>query len=251
MSENGKIYLYNNSNTSYTFDLGMMFSLRLKLSSEKIEEILEQINKSDPNIGIMWEGGKSVDYLDVTVTIDIPSFKTTVFRKLAAQPYVFPYHSSHPPHIMRNIPYAAALRATRICSHPDDLRKELDKIRITLLLNKYPPTFIDQQMGRFYKDLTEKKSSDALLSKEHGRYRERVLEEQWNNNKKTRRKIDFRDDILCHFSYTPALARFGTNFYQLWTEVFEGTPLDNTHIIYANRLANSLKQLLVKKRPNK
>jgi hypothetical protein len=44
-------------------------------------------------------------------------------------------------------------------------------------------------MGRFYKDLTGKKSSDALLSKE-----------QWNNNNKTRRKIDFRDDILCHFS---------------------------------------------------
>jgi hypothetical protein len=145
---------------------------------------------------------------------------------------VLPYHSSHPPHILRNIPYAAALRATRICSHPDDLRKELHKIRITILLNKYPPTFIDQQMGRFYKDLTVKKSSDALLSKEHGRYRERVLEEQWNNNEKARRKIDFRDDILCHFSYTPALAWFGTNLHQLWIEVFEGTPLDNTHIIY-------------------
>jgi hypothetical protein len=92
----------------------------------------------------MWEGWKSVDYLDVIVTIDIPNFKTTIFRNLAAQPYVLPYDSSHPPYIMRNIPYAAVLRATRIYSYPDDLRKELDKITITLLLNKYPPTFIDQ-----------------------------------------------------------------------------------------------------------
>ncbi len=54
---------------------------------------------------------------------------------------------------MKYILYEAALRATRICSHPDDLREELEKIRIMLLINKYPPTFIDQQMTRFYKDL--------------------------------------------------------------------------------------------------
>jgi hypothetical protein len=223
--------------------------LTTKLSIEKIEKIFEDINKSDPNITISWEGGKSVDYLDVTTTVVIPNFKTTVFRKLAAQPYVLPFHSSHPLHIMRNIPYAAALRATRICSHPEDLRQELDKIRVMLLLNKYPPKFINQHMNRFYKDLTEKQSSDTLLSKEHGKYRERVLDDKWN--KKEKRKIDFKNDILCHFSYTPALACFGKNFHQIWTEIFDGTPLDETQIIYANKLTDSLKNLLVKKRPNK
>ena len=150
---------------------------------------------------------------------------------------------------MRNIPYTAALRATRICSHANDLRDELDRIRVMLLLNKYPPRFIDQQMQRFYDDLTGKKSSDILLGNDHRTYRDKVLDEQWN--KKEKRKIDFRNDILCHFSYTPALARFGTNFHQIWNEVFDGTPLDSTHIIYANRLTDSLKQMLVKKRPNK
>ncbi|CAF4763576.1 unnamed protein product, partial [Rotaria sp. Silwood2] len=174
---------------------------------------------------------------------------TTIYRKLAAQPYVLPFNSSHPSHIMRNIPYAAALRLTRICSQSDDLREELDKLRIMLLLNKYPPKFVDQQITRFYKDLTGEKSSDALLGKEHGKYREITLNEQWN--KKAKRPIDFKNDILCHFSYTLALARFGTNFHQIWNEIFEGTPLDNTHIVYANRLTDSLKQLLVKKRPSK
>jgi len=223
--------------------------LTTKLPVEKIEMFFEELNKSDPNIGITKEGGKSVDYLDVTVTIDIPNFKTIVFRKLAAQPYVLPFHSAHPHHIMRNIPYNAALRATRICSHPEELRQELDKIRVMLLLNKYPPTFIDQQMGRFYKDLTEKISSELLLGREHEKYRERVLDNQWN--KKMKRKIDFKNDILCHFSYTPALARFGNSFHQIWKDVFEGTPLDDTNVIYANRLTKNLKQLLVKKRPDK
>ncbi|CAF3363065.1 unnamed protein product [Rotaria sp. Silwood2] len=223
--------------------------LTTKLPPEKIKNTLEELNRSDRNINIQWEGGKSVDYLDVTVTIDIPNFKTTIYRKLAAQPYVLPFNSSHPSHIMRNIPYAAALRLTRICSQSDDLREELDRLRIMLLLNKYPPKFVDQQITRFYKDLTGEKSSDALLGKEHGKYREITLNEQWN--KKTKRPIDFKTDILCHFSYTPALARFDTNFHQIWNEIFEGTPLDNTHIVYANRLTDSLKQLLVKKRPSK
>jgi hypothetical protein len=72
-----------------------------------------------------------------------------------------------------------------------------------------------------------------------------------NGIKKTKRKIDFKCDILCHFSYTLALARFGNNFHQIWTEIFEGTPLDDTNIIYANRLTKILKQLLVKKDPIK
>jgi hypothetical protein len=60
-----------------------------------------------------------------------------------------------------------------------------------LLLNKYPPTFIDQQMGRFYKDLTENISSERLLGIEHEKYSERILDEQWNkkNEKKNRFQV--------------------------------------------------------------
>ncbi len=50
-----------------------------KLTSDKIEKILDEINKSDPNITINWEGGKSVDYLDVTVTIDNPNFRAKIY----------------------------------------------------------------------------------------------------------------------------------------------------------------------------
>jgi hypothetical protein len=91
------------------------------LTSEQIKKILDDLNKKDPNISITWEGGKTVDYLDVRTAIQIPNFKTTVFRKLAVQPCVLPFHSSYPPHITRNTPFAAALRATRICAHPTDL----------------------------------------------------------------------------------------------------------------------------------
>jgi hypothetical protein len=219
------------------------------LPSEQIKKILDELNKKDPNISITWEGGKTVDYLDVRTAIQIPNFKTTVFRKLAAQPYVLPFHSSHPPHITRNIPFAAALRATRICSHPNDLRTELDTIRITLLLNKYPPKFIDKQLQRFFETLTGQKTPEILLGEDHSKFRERVLDLHWN--KKPQRKIDFEKDILCHFTYSPSLAGFGSHFHQIWQEIFEGTPLDDIPVIYANRLTDSLRHLLVKKRPSR
>ncbi|CAF4556945.1 unnamed protein product [Rotaria sp. Silwood2] len=223
--------------------------LTRKQPLEKMNNIFEELNKSDPNLKIQWEGGKSVDYLDVTIRIEIPNFRTRIYCKLAAQPYVLPYHSVHPKHIMRNIPYGAALRAARICSHPNDLREELDRIKITLMLNKYSATFVDEQMQRFYKDLTRTESIDRLIGENHATYRNEILNEQWN--KKEKRGIDFRNDITCHFSCTPTLARFGTTFHKIWKEIFQETPLDSTRIIYANRLTSNLKQLLVKKRPNK
>jgi hypothetical protein len=219
------------------------------LPAQEIERNLAELNEKDHNIKITWESGRKIDYLDVTVNIEIPNFRTTVFRKLAAQPYVLPFHSSHPQHVTRNIPYAAAHRATRICSHPEDLKIELDKIRIMLLLNKYPPKFIDKQTGRFFRDTTGTQTTDLLLGKDHSKYRESILDPTWN--KKEKRKIDFQKDILLHFSYTPSIANFGSRFHQLWEEIFEGTPLDDIPVMYANRLTDSLRHLLVKKRPTR
>ena len=220
-----------------------------KLPPEKIEKTLTELDKKDPHIRITWTSGQSVNYLDVTATIEIPNFRTTLFRKLAAQPYVLPFNSSHPSHITRNIPYAATLSATRICSHSEDLRIELDKIRIMLLLNKYPPQFINKHMGRFFQDLTGSITPNILLGEKHATFRILVLDLAWN--KKEKRKIEFGKDILLHFSYAPSLAQFGSHFHQIWQEVFEGTPLDDIPVIYANRLTSNLKHLLVKKKPNR
>jgi hypothetical protein len=158
--------------------------LTSRLPPKQLEDILTQLNSKDSNLKITWEGGKKVDYLDVTTTVEIPNFRTTIFRKLAAQPYVLPFHSSHPPHIMKNIPYAAAHRATRICSHPEDLKAELDKIRVIFLLNKYPPKFIDRQMGRFFHDLTEQTTPEILFGEQHSKLRQLVLDPSWNKKEK-------------------------------------------------------------------
>ena len=92
----------------------------------------------------------SVNFLDVTITNENGQLRTSIYHKPTAEPYILPYTSDHPRHIHRNIPYAALLRAARICSHVDDFNSERIRIDMSLLLNNYPPNFITKQFHRFF-----------------------------------------------------------------------------------------------------
>ena len=72
----------------------------------------------------------------------------------------------------------------RICSHPEDLQSEIDKIRVILLLNKYPPSFIDRHVGRFFRDLTGTHTPDTLLGKDHSKFLDLILELGWSKKEK-------------------------------------------------------------------
>ena len=223
--------------------------LTTRKSKEEMSKKLVELGKIDKNIGLTFETGEFVDYLDVRVSVEEPSFRTKVFRKLAAQPYILPFNSAHPPHVTKNIPFSALLRAVRICSHRDNLAEEIEKVRITLLLNKYPPFFIDKHFKRFFDVLTGQRDSKLLLGENHSIFRDKVLDPKWN--KKEKEGINFNKDILLHFTYTPSLACFGSRFHSLWQEIFEETPLSDISVIFAHRLTDNLKNILVHKKPSK
>jgi hypothetical protein len=223
--------------------------LTTKKSKVEMDKELIELGKVDKNIGLTFETGPHVDYLDVRVQVETPNFRTRINRKLAAQPYILPFNSAHPPHVMKNIPFSAILRAVRICSHRDNLEEEIEKDRITLLLNKYPPKFIDQHFQRFFETLTGQRDKKLILSERHSEFRDKVLEVEWN--KKEKPGINFNKDILLHFTYTPKLALFGSRFHQIWQEIFVDTPLRDISVIFAHRLTDNLKSILVHKKPPK
>lgn len=89
-------------------------------TNKTMEEINHQLQKAkdkDINIKIDPKIGTSVHFLDVTITNENGHLRTSIYHKSTAEPYILPYTSDHPRHIHRNIPYAALLRAARICSH--------------------------------------------------------------------------------------------------------------------------------------
>jgi hypothetical protein len=223
--------------------------LTTRKSKVEMDKFLTELGKVDKNIGLTFETGQYVDYLDIRISVEKPNFRTKIFRKLAAQPYILPFNSLHPPHVMKNIPFSALLRAVRVCSHSENLAEQIEKIRVTLLLNKYPPHFIDKHFNRFYETLTGKKDFKLLLSEQHSIFRDKVSDIGWS--KKDKQEINFNKDILLHFTYTPSLVRFRARFHSLWQEIFEETPLSDISVIFAHRLTDNLKNILVHKKPSK
>ena len=102
------------------------------------------------NIQVNLTISTSVNFLDVTITNEDGHLRTSVYHKPTNEPYILPYTSDHPRHIHRNIPYAALLRAARICSHVDDFNSERLRADMSLLLNNYPPSYISKQFHRFF-----------------------------------------------------------------------------------------------------
>ena len=72
---------------------------------------------------------------------------TSVYHKPSYEPYYLPFNSIHPTHIKKSIPFTMLLRAIRYCSTFPVYLDEREKLRMALLLNKYPIKFIDQQFN--------------------------------------------------------------------------------------------------------
>ena len=123
-------------------------------TNESFDQISEQLGRAsmkDTNIKIEHRIAGSVDFLDVTITNENGRLRTSVYHKSAAEPYILPFTSDHPQHIHRNIPYAALLRAARLCSHVGDFDVECVRLDMSLLSNDYPPSFISKQRDRFFR----------------------------------------------------------------------------------------------------
>jgi hypothetical protein len=120
------------------------------LSFDEIKAKLDAADQKDRNIRIKYQIQFCVHFLDIVIQNDNGHLTTSVFHKPTAEPYILPYTSDHPRHVHRNIPYAALLRAARICSNVHDFNIERIRIGMSLLLNDYPPAFITKHVSRFF-----------------------------------------------------------------------------------------------------
>ena len=116
----------------------------------EIQQELKKMMNKDINIKINYEISTSVNFLDITITNEKGQLKTSIYHKPTTEPYILPFTSDHPRHIHRNIPYAALMRAARLCSNVADFNSEQIRIDMSLLLNNYPPKFIKRQFSRFF-----------------------------------------------------------------------------------------------------
>lgn len=111
-----------------------------------IRHLLKQVdrwNSFDENIKLSTHIGPSNNFLDLFIENQNGILFTTVYLKPSYEPYYLPFNSIHPLYMKKNIPYTMLLRAIRYCSTFQSYIDEKEKLRMALLLNKYPNKVID------------------------------------------------------------------------------------------------------------
>ena len=241
--------------------------LTTNLSREEIDARMREADSKDPNIRISYTIASAVDFLDVTISNEEGQLTTSIFHKPAAEPYVLPYTSDHPRHVHRNIPYAALLRAARLCSNVHDFDLERVRIDMTLLLNEYPPAFISEHFNRFFELNHALPVLTKLDASVYHELHQKLLHQPTRREKELQEmttEIDQIPDTLMRckpwnpnilyarykFESGPRLA-FPKAFRQWWHDYFVQTESNAAHVkvkfaINSNR---TLEQFLVHKKP--
>ncbi|CAF4049813.1 unnamed protein product [Rotaria sordida] len=206
------------------------------------DEILQQLNetmKTDHNIKITITIKQSLEYLDATIENNNGNLKTTIYHKSAWEPYILPYESDHPRHIHANIIYTMLVRAARLCSTVEDFDMERLSTEMILLLNGYPPKFLQQHMKNFFIQhdamsvWTELNSEayqqlhNALLYKPTRR--ELKSKVQTNGHLiQNRNNYEHKDQIYLHYTFENGpLVDFKKEYRQIWEKnyVYPGSLL--------------------------
>ena len=153
------------------------------LSFDQIKAKMDTADQKDRNIRIKHQIQSCVEFLDVVIQNDNGQLTTSVFHKPTAEPYILPYTSDHPRHVHRNIPYAALLRAARICSNVHDFTIERIRIDMSLLLNDYPPAFINKHFSRFFDQYNAQSVLKQLNEQDYSKLHQKLLHQPTRREK--------------------------------------------------------------------
>ena len=232
-------------------------------SLDQINAELDKIAKQDENIRITRSMGTTLEFLDVLVTNEHGQFKTSVFHKPAAEPYILPYSSEHPRHMHCNTIKGALFRAARLCSNVQDFDEERLRIELTLLLNGYPLKFVTYHLKKFSQQHNFMLVSEPLdevvyqlfhrkllaLPSRRQRLKNEALKEQENKSKNSNNST-----ITVHYTFESGpMLQFKRELRRLWNEyyLYPGSLMNNVRLQIGTRSNKSLCQLFVKKKPPK
>ncbi|CAF3306566.1 unnamed protein product, partial [Rotaria socialis] len=135
LSKYNKKGLLKSTTLFCTFDIRNLYTMLPQ--EETLDFLMTFLNAHDYKIG------NSLPFLDVQLTNNNGILSTCVYHKLAAEPCVTPFTSDHPRHVFSNIIKTFIERATRYSSTVEAFNYERRSIKLMLLYNEYPSTFIE------------------------------------------------------------------------------------------------------------
>ncbi|CAF4950582.1 unnamed protein product [Rotaria sp. Silwood1] len=160
------------------------------------QQIIKQINTSE-NIG------STADFLDLHMENQDGQVFTTVYQQQSYEPYYLPFNSIHPLHMKKNIIFTMFLRTIRYCSTFQVYLNEREKLRMALLLNKYPNRIIDEQFNHV---LSKCNIDQPLDFNNYNLIREKIIETPI----KEKIPVDYGKIMFVHFTYCSISPILGT-----------------------------------------
>jgi hypothetical protein len=165
---------------------------------------------------------------------------SSVFHKLSHEPNHLSFTSVHPLHLKRNILYTLIIQATKYCSSFDMYVNEREKICMSLLLNKYPNKFIDEQFNRV---LFKFNNNEPLHRDNYYTLHKNML---FNLVEKKKKPIDYYNNMFIHFTYCSNMKAFPEKFRTLWQKYFHQSPINEINPVLSTRNLDNLQKQLVK-----
>ena len=132
---------------------------------DKAQDFVDHLNKQHPTIKFTAEISlTSVNFLDTTVFKESDgSLSTKLYRKPTDTFQYLHYHSHHPSHQKKSIPYSQFVRVRRICTHKSDFFNNTDLMIKHMVARQYPMTLLLEAQKR----AASLSRNDLLTPKNH------------------------------------------------------------------------------------
>ncbi|CAF3636257.1 unnamed protein product [Rotaria socialis] len=212
-----------------------------------IRHLLKEVdrwNQFDPNIQLSANIGSSINFLDLHIENQDGQLYTTVYQKPSYEPYYLPFNSVHPLHMKKNIIFTMLLRAIRYCSTFQTYLNDREKLRMALLLNKYPNAFIDEQFNNM---LLKFGIDQPLNFTNYKSYRQNIIDSPI----KGKVPINYEKTMFIHFTYCSSMKTFPFKFHILWNKYFEESPINELLPVLGTRNVQNLQRRLTHTRSGK
>lgn len=118
-------------------------------NEDELLHFIDCYNSAHPNINFTHTySQESINFLDVTVTIEDGELTTKLYRKPTDRQQYLRYQSDHPHHCKNSIPYSQAHRFKRICSKSEDFTTNAKNLKTMLEGQGYPARVTDDAIKK-------------------------------------------------------------------------------------------------------
>lgn len=113
---------------------------------------------------------------------------------------------------------------------------------MTLLLNKYPNQFIENQFNRVLKKF---KVDQSIEPKNYKIIRKEIINIEENENQQENVPINYGNTMFVHFTYCSNMKTFPSKFHSLWQRYFNQSPINDLIPALGVRNVDNLQRRLV------